>query len=86
MSDDRRSGSLASELDRTTWDYSPGKDGSFLLAPVARMFASISWEFRPQHIGMPRVQRVPVIERPSPRDFETQPLEALKPPDPDLSE
>ena len=85
MSDDRRSLTLAAELDRTTWDYSPDKDGRFLLAPVARMFASVSWEFRPQHIGMPRVQQLHVIERQPLPELDTQPIEALKPPDPDLS-
>lgn len=86
MSDKRRSSTLAAELDRTTWDYSAARDGKFLLAPVARMFASVSWEFRPQHIGLPAAQKLHVIERPKAPDFDTQPLEPLRLPDPDLSE
>jgi hypothetical protein len=86
MSDKRPSSTLAAELDRTTWDYSPGRDGNFLLAPVARMFASVSWEFRPQHLGLRPVRKVQVISRSNGAEFETQPLEPIKLPDPDLSE
>jgi len=68
---------LAAELDRMRWDYSPGTDRSFLLASVERMFASVAWEITPQHL-------TPMAERPegdsrdsNTEDFETQPLECL---------
>ena len=43
--------SLAAELDRTKWDYAPGSDRSFLLAPVGRIFGGLPWEVRAQHLA-----------------------------------
>ena len=78
MSDERRPSTHAAELDGTSWDYSPANDGRFLLAPAGRIFASVSWEFRPQHLGMPVAPRFRVVERQVDRDLDTQPLEPLR--------
>ena len=78
MSDERRTSTLAAELDGTSWDYSPSKDGRFLLAPVGRIFANVSWEFRPQHLGLPVAPKFRVVSRKVETEFETQPLEPLR--------
>jgi len=68
---------LAAELDRMRWDYSPGTDRSFLLASVEKMFASVAWEITPQHLT-PMAERHNADSRDSTtEDFETQPLERL---------
>jgi len=68
---------LAAELDRMRWDYSPSTDRSFLLASVEKMFASVAWEITPQHL-------IPMTEpgdgdsqSSKPADFDTQPLESV---------
>ena len=45
--DDDRKPTLAGELDRTRWDYSPSNDRRFLLAPLSRIFESIVWGSKP---------------------------------------
>ena len=46
--DNDRKPTLASELDRTRWDYSPSNDRRFLLAPLSRIFESIAWGSKPR--------------------------------------
>ena len=57
MKYDRHSSSIATVLDRTHWDFSPGQDHSFLLDPVGQFFGKLPWEARPQYLG-------PVTNRP----------------------
>lgn len=62
MSEPERRSTLAAILDSTSWDYAPGKDGRLLLAPLERLFASVSWEFKPQHLAIaPKGSRRVVI-------------------------
>jgi hypothetical protein len=63
MTQRKRRPTLASILDSTPWDYAPGKDGRLLLAPLERLFASVSWEFKPQHLGIAPERPRPVIRR-----------------------
>ena len=51
MSAARRRGTLAAELDRTLWDYEPGQDRTFLLAPVGRIFDDLPWEIKARYLG-----------------------------------
>jgi len=62
MEEKKRPATLASELDQTRWDYSPRKDRTFLLAPLARLFKSVVWEFRPKHLTPAPVREEPEIE------------------------
>jgi len=73
-----RPATLASELDRTRWDYSPRKDRSFLLAPLARLFSSIAWEFRPKHLGPASVPDEPEIEAETIEEVEATPGESAE--------
>lgn len=57
----RQPSTIAAILDATSWDYTPARDGRLLLAPLGRLFASVSWEYDPQHLGIaPRPARIPV--------------------------
>ena len=47
----RRRGTLAAELDCTHWDYEPGQDRTFLLAPVGRIFDDLPWEIKARYLG-----------------------------------
>lgn len=47
----RRRSTLAAELDRTQWDYEPGQDRTFLLAPVGRIFDNLPWEIKARYLG-----------------------------------
>lgn len=73
--------SLASELDRTHWDYQPRKDRHFLLAPLARLLSSIAWEFRPKHLSPAPVQDQTEIETETIESVETAPGDAADKPD-----
>ncbi len=70
MSEPKRSSTLAAILDSTPWDYTPGRDGRLLLAPLERLFASVSWEFKPQHIGITPGRRRPKADRSDDRGFD----------------
>lgn len=72
-----RGPTLAAELDRTRWDYTPSTDRSFLLASVERMFASVAWEITPQHITPKTEPRAGDSHGSKSADFDTQPLESL---------
>lgn len=45
---------IAAELARTRWDYSPGQDRTFLLDPVGRFFHDLPWETKARHLGPAR--------------------------------
>lgn len=78
MKDRKPQGStLAAELDRTKWDYSPSTDRSFLLVSVERMFASVAWEIPPQHLAPMATPKVVGSHGAKAEDFETQPLDRL---------
>lgn len=51
MTAPRRRSTLAAELDRTQWDYEPGQDRTFLLAPVGRIFDNLPWEIKARYLG-----------------------------------
>lgn len=70
-----RGATLAAELDRMRWDYSPTTDRSFLLASVERMFASVAWEITPQHLTPMAEHREGDSQGSKAADFDTQPLE-----------
>jgi hypothetical protein len=63
MSDRPGPSTIASILDTTSWDYSPGADGRVLLATVGRLFATVSWEFKPQHLGISPKRRQAAVRR-----------------------
>ena len=73
--------SLASELDDTHWDYQPRKDRNFLLAPLARLFSSIAWEFRPKHLAPAPVLEETEIETETPDGDEAAPGDTAESPD-----
>ena len=74
MSEKKNTETLAFELDRTKWDYSPSKDRSFLLNSVERMFASVAWEIAPQHLT-PVAETASVgVQAKKSTDHDTQPL------------
>jgi len=68
--DNDRKPTLAGELDRTRWDYSPSKDRRFLLAPLSRIFESIAWGSKPR-------PDEPDRENDSAEDVESQSVESL---------
>jgi hypothetical protein len=51
MTASRRRNTLAAELDRTQWDYEPGRDRTFLLTPVGRIFDNLPWEINARYLG-----------------------------------
>jgi len=70
--------SLAAELDRTRWDYAPGSDRSFLLAPVGRIFGGLPWEVRAQHLAPVPFSEILETGKDLESVFDTRPLPILK--------
>ena len=81
MTDEKKGPTLASELDKTQWDYQPRKERHFLLAPLARLFSSIAWEFKPKHLSPAPVEDQTEIETETIESVETAPGDAADKPD-----
>ncbi len=78
MTDEKKdSASIASELDKTRWDYQPRKNRDFLLAPLARLLGSVVWEFRPKHLRPAPVQEEAETATETLEEFETAPSESV---------